>query len=322
MKIKNFIQSILLSICGISLALLAGEAFVRISTADQSNYVIEMWRYAKFLKVESSDPAIGHVHRPNQVEKLQQVDIRTNSIGLRGAELRSDDQVKHRVAVIGDSIALGWGVKENGTLSALLNKDLGNSFEVLNAGVGNMNLAQIIAYWGSIQPKLPVQTVVLLVSARAAEKQIPPSHNWLLQHSALAALSSTIIQRIILGSEGKNNLVDHYRELWSNNRNVVVESFARLRENQLKNNYRVIIVVIPEANDMKDYKFSFINNTVGELASKYNWNFIDPLGRLDDVDSANWHVSKNDIHLNDKAFNIISKMISPLIKEDAAVEIK
>lgn len=298
--------------CGIGLALVTGEIFVRISTADQSNYVIEMWRYAKLLKVESLDPSIGHVHRPNQKEQLQQVIIRTNSLGLRGDELRSDDQVKHRIAVIGDSIALGWGVAEEGTFSSLLNKELGKQYEVLNAGVGNMNLAQIVAHWNSIQPKIPVETVILLVSARAAEKRVMPSHNWFLQHSALAAVSSTIIQRVALGREGRNNLVEHYKNLWTENKGLVSDAFSHLRENQIKNKYNVILVVIPEANDMKNYKFGFINSSVKDFARQYNWKIVDPIDQLDDVDSVNWHVSKNDIHLNQKAFDIISKLVAPL----------
>ncbi|MFD0391501.1 hypothetical protein ACFQ4K_32495 [Tistrella bauzanensis] len=64
-------RSVLLVVAGIVLGCLAGEGLVRLGTANQKNYVIEMWRYANLLKQRSDDPAIGHEHRPGQSARLQ-----------------------------------------------------------------------------------------------------------------------------------------------------------------------------------------------------------------------------------------------------------
>lgn len=324
MPLNKILHTVGLSFIGLVLALVLGEVFIRVATLDQQSYVVEMWRYAKLIKVESTDPAIGHQHRPNRQEKLQNVEIRTNSLGLRGPELRQDNKVQRRVAIIGDSIALGWGVPEQLTLSSQLNGRLGETFEVVNAGVGNMNMSQIVAHWKAINQMLPVDTVIVVVTARAAEKQNPPSKNWLLKQSILAALVSTVSQRITLGAQGKTSLVQHYEEIWSadyDNSNLLT-AFSALAELQAEKKFNVIVLMIPEANDMKNYQFSFINDIVEKIANKHHWKYVDPLTKFKSVESSEWHVSKNDIHLNGKAFSTIVDLLEPKIVEASIHENK
>lgn len=313
---RAIVKSSLFCLLGVILALLVGEVFVRVATSDQNNYVMEMWRYAKLIKQPSRDPAIGHEHKPNQQAQLQHVTIRTNSLGLRGPELRADDTVQHRIAVIGDSIALGWGVTEEQTLSAQLNQKLGSRFEVVNAGVGNMNLSQIMTHWQQLSSKVAVDTVVVLVTPRAAETQSVPSTNWFLQNSALCALLSTVVQRIAVGGQGKTSLVEHYQGLWTTNYPMIESAFAHLADMQAKNHFQIIVVVIPEANDMNHYAFSFINQAISTATSPYNWGLIDALPVLQGSDTSQWHVSKNDIHLNGKAFDLIAEQIKTKIVEN------
>ena len=49
-----------------------------------TNYDIEMWRYARELKVRSGDPSLDFEHLRNKSAVLQNVDIRLNEWGLRG----------------------------------------------------------------------------------------------------------------------------------------------------------------------------------------------------------------------------------------------
>lgn len=312
MKIKVLLRSLMLSLLGVCMALAVGEVFIRFATSDQQNYVIEMWRYANLLKQESDNPAIGHVHKPNQSAKLQGVDIRINSLGLRGAELRSDPEVKHRVAVVGDSVALGWGVKESETLSGQLDLRLGAEYEVINAGVGNMNLAQVVAHWSEVSAKVSVDTVVLLVTPRAVEKQRQSSKSWLLRNSELCALISTFVQQISLGAKGKSNLIDSYKFLWSEgeSRNTMLKAFSDLSTLHAKKHFKILVVMIPETNDMNNYAFGFIGDTVAAVAMQYQWTYVDPLNLFKGVESTYWQVSKNDVHLNGKAFAVIADEIA------------
>lgn len=302
----------MLSLLGVFMALAVGEVFIRFATSDQQNYVIEMWRYANLLKRVSDDPAIGHEHRPNSVATLQGVEVRINSLGLRGQDLDPDFKVKHRIAVVGDSVALGWGIKESETLSSQLDSRLGPEYDVINSGVGNMNLSQIVAHWSEINTKVNVDTVVLLVTPRAAEKQRHPSNNWLLKNSQLCALISTFVQQINLGAQGKSNLIDSYKALWSEGetQNTMLRAFSDLSVLQNKKNFKVVIVMIPETNDMNNYAFGFITDTVADIARKYHWTFVDPLHLFQGVESKHWQVSRNDVHLNGKAFAVIAEELA------------
>jgi lysophospholipase L1-like esterase len=76
--------------------------------------------------------------RPNCRGELSRTKLRTNSLGLRGVEIRDDGSA--RILAIGDSCTWGWRVKEEESypslLQMLLNQRYGaSSYQVINAGV-------------------------------------------------------------------------------------------------------------------------------------------------------------------------------------------
>ena len=84
-----------------------------------------------------------------QIETIEySTSVRTNSIGLRGAELTSDPETI-RVLTVGDSFTLGLQVEEEQTwqsgLSVSLSQDLGRPVELLNAGVDGYGTLQATA---------------------------------------------------------------------------------------------------------------------------------------------------------------------------------
>src|SRR5690348_4786820 len=96
-------------------ALGIGEVFLRIKNSSMTNYDIEMWRYARELKIRSSDPLLGHDHIKNSSAVLQSVQMRTNEWGLRGGPVPPRDAKIRRILFLGGSITLGWGVQESDT---------------------------------------------------------------------------------------------------------------------------------------------------------------------------------------------------------------
>src|SRR5437867_1450564 len=104
---KNVIFSAILFCVSTLIGLGAAEAVLRVKNGSMTNYDIEMWRYAKELKVRSNDPALGHEHVKNSQALLQSVVIRTNEWGLRGGALRPRDAAVRRILVLGGSITLG-----------------------------------------------------------------------------------------------------------------------------------------------------------------------------------------------------------------------
>src|SRR5204863_3148131 len=107
---------------------------------------LEMWKYARDVKRIATDPVIGHEHAPNRQAWLMGVDFRTNSKGLRDREI-SYERVpgKLRIAMVGDSITVGWGVPFDDTFSKRIERlyaAAGVDAEVINLGVGNYNTIQ------------------------------------------------------------------------------------------------------------------------------------------------------------------------------------
>ncbi|QVK23655.1 hypothetical protein KHX94_02720 [Shewanella dokdonensis] len=277
MWIRSWGRNLLLMSLGIILALLAGEGVVRVATMDQQNYVIEMWRYAKLLKEKSPDPEIGHQHLPNHSATLQNVIIQTNEFGMRGP--RPDSHAQHRVAIVGDSIALGWGISDQQSLRGQLAQRLPEKFDVVNAGVGNMNMAQSVKLWSKINQKIKADTLIVLVTPRATAKVITQEPGWFVKHSELAALALTFIKQLMSGEFGEQALLHGYQQQWQSEAGqaILTSAFNQLKHITQVHNARVIIASVPEMHDFNHYQFGFMEQETKRYAEQYGFTYIDLL---------------------------------------------
>src|SRR5688500_19406563 len=69
------------------LCLFAVEGLTRLVLDDGMLYELEMWKYAREVKMRDARPDLGHRHRPQAEARLMGVDVRTDSRGLRGPEI-------------------------------------------------------------------------------------------------------------------------------------------------------------------------------------------------------------------------------------------
>jgi len=303
-----------LVLVGVILALICGEVLVRVAAMDQRNYVIEMWRYASLLKRPSADPAIGHEHVPGTSATLQGVDISINSLGMRGPEPAAD--AAHRIAIIGDSVALGWGVPEAETLRAKLEHALGPKVDVVNDGVGNMNLPQVVAHWERTNARLPVDTVILLATQRAPIVQPPPTGNWLLRHSMLCAILVTYYQTVTSGAAGREEMTEAMRREWTEGPGAAEmhTAFDRLAGLAEKGGYRVILVAVPEMHELQDYRFGFMTAILQQEAEAEGWTFVDLRPVLMDEPAESYWATEQDIHPNGKFLELAAHRLLPLLR--------
>ena len=107
-------------ILSVALALGAGELILRVKNSSMKTYDIEMWRYAKDLKVRSDDSQLDFDHVKSKSAVLQNVTIRLNEWGLRGGPVETLPPGGRRILFLGGSIALGWGVAEDDTFMGWL----------------------------------------------------------------------------------------------------------------------------------------------------------------------------------------------------------
>lgn len=314
--LRRFAGNIGLLLLGVVLAFAAGEALVRFSTSDQRNYVVEMWRYALLLKRPSDDPAIGHEHVPNQTARLQNVDISINSLGMRGPEPNAD--ARRRIAIIGDSVALGWGLSDADSLRGQLQAALPADVDVVNDGVGNMNLSQIAAHWARTNAKLPVDTVVLLTSFRAPVLQPAPTRNPILRNSALSAILFTYAATLTSGASGREDMVAAVRKEWTKGpgAKAMHAGFDRIAALARAKGYHVILAAVPEMHDLKDYPFGFITDIQRAEAAKHGWTFVDLRPALMAKPAKDYWVTEQDVHLNAEATGLIAKRLLPLVSRE------
>jgi lysophospholipase L1-like esterase len=125
------------------LCLLLAELVVRAIPSPLDSIVNKRGRTKVRFNPYRPDGTLGYVLRPDW-ETIQEgeeysVRVTTNSLGLRGASAPARKPPgAHRILVVGDSFAFGYGVEDWESFPARLEIELGNtspSVEVLNAGV-------------------------------------------------------------------------------------------------------------------------------------------------------------------------------------------
>ena len=191
------------------------EGYVRLFIDRGMEFDLEMFKYARDVKVISPDPVIGHVHGPNRKAHLMGVDIATNSKGLRDREIpyeRSPGTL--RVVMLGDSSTLGWGVLPEQTYSKLLEgmfAEKGIKAEVINTGVGNFKAFQKIEYFLTEAYKYNPDFVVVASAPNDAEdlaatsraERIRPQLSFLrihrrpFRHATPALLRAAGVERVL-----------------------------------------------------------------------------------------------------------------------------
>lgn len=298
---------------GLLLACVAVEGLVRVATSSQQNYLIEMWRYATLLKRNSADPAIGHEHIPGASAVLQGVEVSINSLGMRGPEPDLASLGRHKVVIAGDSTAMGWGLPEDETLRGQLASRLGSGTEVMTTGVGNMNMTQIVANWLRYSDTVRADTVILLTTARAPAVQDTGQAGWLVRHSQAYALLVSFIEIALSNTPGQAGLIAAYEKMWATGpgRAAMDAALDRLKADQAKHGYRVLLMMVPEPHSFQPYKFDFATNIMRAESEKRGWIFLDPLPVLQKEPAERYWVANNDVHPNAKAFQIMTDVLKP-----------
>jgi lysophospholipase L1-like esterase len=149
-------QNIALALIGplLLVGLLEGMAYVWERKQANSLYAWELVASRRMLWVQYDEPVAGYtLMKPGSHYEWQSIPVDINSHGLRGPETTYQKPPgTFRILNLGDSIVMGWGVREEDTygrrLESLLN-EAGNrdtNFEVINAGVPGWNLENASAY--------------------------------------------------------------------------------------------------------------------------------------------------------------------------------
>jgi len=153
--LKRLAASLLLSLTSVAAVLLGLEGALRAFRPQPVPF---------FARLFVEDPAVGMRHRPNLRARMPSeasgsVDVRINSRGYRGREYPWDRPAGFRILGLGDSFAFGFGVEEDDTYLARLERALASGHvEVINAGLAGMGpdneAALLAADGGALRPDL------------------------------------------------------------------------------------------------------------------------------------------------------------------------
>ena len=278
-------------------------------------YELEMWKYAREVKMRDGRPALGHRHRANAHAALMNVDVRTDSHGLRGPEIT--DQAAPgvaRVAFVGDSIAMGWGVEEKETFAHQVIEGLtkaGYKVDGFNLGVGNYNTLQELTLFRQVGIPLKPDIVVLAYFINDAEP-IPTysDDDWLTEHSAAWVVLRYRLNGLLRQSGEAPGWKEYYRDLDRSDAPGWMQpqkALGGFAETAHQLGVELLVFNIPELHELKPYPFEDVISKVRAVVEKDGLPFFDLLPTVQNLTPASLWVTVPDPHPNGVANTAFAK---------------
>jgi lysophospholipase L1-like esterase len=314
---KNAVYSVILATVSTLVALAVAEGVLRIKNSSMTNYDIEMWRYAKELKVASPDPRLGHDHVRNASAVLQSVPIRINAWGLRGGPVAAAAPPR-RILFLGGSITLGWGVAEDQTVSRQVEQMLrasGEDVEVLNGGVGNYNAERYVERFLTELSGLNPTDIVVQYFLRDAEALDPGGGNVLLRHSELA-VTLWIAATRLMAAKGERALIDHYQDVYRDDQPGFIAMKASLRtlaDYAKAHNIALYFAMTPDVHNLENYPFGFIHEKMKTIAESDGYQYVDLLPAFGHLTPQQVWAMPGDPHPNALGHALMAKTIAPVL---------
>jgi lysophospholipase L1-like esterase len=301
--------------------LLVTEASLRIAFYHSKDFAMEMWKYAVQLKQPVSNPDLSFVHVPNSHAFLMGVDVNINSQGLRDDEYSfAKSPETYRIMMLGDSTTLGWGVPFEATVPKLLERELNEGrtagtdrFEVLNAGVGNYNTVQEVAYYENIGKAFDPDFVVLMFFINDPEPVPREQKRLFVDRSYLVAFVTSRFDNLLRLLGKRPQWQKYYASLYDDNKPAFQACRAALaRLAALGPKSRVLVALLPELHQINDdsYPFKEQHKRIKHLLTSQGVPVIDLIDGLKDHGPENtlW-ITPADDHPNGKANALIAQQL-------------
>ncbi len=180
----------------------------------------------------SDDPEIGYELKPSMAEKAFRNTVTTNALGFRSPERDG----KPLVAILGDSIAFGYGVADGETLGARLQAELGEGVQVQDAAVpGYTVLQETATYEKKVAPLAPAALVLVFYWNDIVNMQnavLTPNGNLVLPGEP-ADIRCSPVDEGILGLIPGRCWLDLHSALYRGIKKFVIARTGRARQAQV-----------------------------------------------------------------------------------------
>jgi len=316
----------------LTLALIAGavELYVRLVEDDGMQFDLEMWKYAKSVKMISGDPLIGHEHRPHADAFLMGVRVTTDGAGFRDEEIPVEKRPgSTRIMMLGDSVLFGWGVKQDETVSARLKqawRQAGHDVDVINTGVGNYNTIMEVEFFLTRGYRFKPDVVVLNYFINDAEPIPRYDYSFIERVSAAWVYYGSrldIVERELnVGRQTDwrsyySGLYDdaHNPGGWRNAELWIRKLASSCRDNGIK----LLIVNYPELRVLDPYPFPEVQHRLAALATDLELPYLDLLDSLRGEEPASLWVTPPDPHPNGHAHAFFARAIGAWMEREGLV---
>ena len=281
----------------------AMELYVSAAVDDGMQFDLEMWRYAREIKRQSANPAIGHEHTPNTRAHLMGVDVAISSQGLRDREFPlTPPPGRKRILMLGDSLAFGWGVPAERTsskrLEALL-REAGHDVEVINTGVGNYNTEMQVAYFLERGARFNPHYVVLNYFINDPEPTPRDHSNFLTRNlRAFVYFASRADAAMRMAGIGeRTDWKTYYNSLYApQNMKRVAAAVERLAAYCRSHDIPLIIANQPELREPASYPFPHVNEMIRRIAADNRVKYVDLLPTVANLEPESLWVTRPDPH--------------------------
>lgn len=313
---KKVLFPTLLMAIGLAIAAAFTELAVRLVADDGMQFDLEMWKYARDVKVVSDDPVIGHEHGAERKSELMGVTVETNSKGQRDREIPYERTPGvMRIAMVGDSLTQGWGVPFEDTFSKRIERlyeAAGTKAEVVNLGVGNWNTIQEVQYFLTKGYKYRPDIVVLNYFVNDAEP-LPVKHeepSWLMRNCYSCVFFKGRLDTVLRQLTTRQDWAGYYLGLYDGGQSKgwldAKAAIRRLADYCKANNIKLLIAHLPELHDVQNYRFGVVTELVRQAANENGAPFVDLLPNLQFQAPEDLWVTPPDPHPNSFANELIA----------------
>lgn len=257
-----------------------GELLMRLYTWKVISYDVEMTRYAMEVKERSPNPKIGHVHRPGAQATLMGVPVTINKDGLRDRDYPVERNDARRYVFLGDSLTLGWGVKQEQSFADRLESKLAaqQPTEVLNFGAGNYNTVQEVNLFLEKGLKYKPNAVVLFYFINDAEPT-PVQSRWeSLGNSRFITFFWSRIKSLVSRFDRNLSFQGYYSGLYADDQpgwKAAKEALLLLQRTAAERGIALKVVLLPELHDPAHYPFAKEHAKVMEFLASHGIAALD-----------------------------------------------
>lgn len=317
-RVPGIVKNILLAVLASVVFLLLLEVVLRLTEPLYDNYYTMTWQYSRELKLVVSDEPFLFDHRGSKSVRVYNTEIALNSEGLRDREFpleKPTDRI--RIAAVGDSTTLGWGVSLEESYPKVLERLLNNGsqeIEVLNFGVGNYNTFQEYHKIQRDVLKYDPDLIILQFYINDPEGIENPAFYWLRQHSYVYMF----LWERMAGAKNRLGQYDgkeYYRALYTEQnryRTQNRESLEGIAALCKENNITLYIMFIPELQtfdgELARLQAGFVTDVVEENM------LLDLTSDFCSYNPGQLHISEEDIHLNAQGHRIIAEGLYTWLK--------